>query len=290
MANDTNTTTLLENIVGYGQQGVFATLFGFFTSAQGKMLLMEHPEAFLHHLPLQVILFPLAAGLELVELGMAIKAVNANDNAGADEYLQLLVTAIKTIAVITAIGIGVSATIAGAAAAPAIVPILFTIALGTNTFNHLARTFYHLGAMHAATDHAAKAVHWEKVQKHLIGTVATAMLLSAIVGLFVLGVSSGVGLAVLSGVGLAAIAMSLILPRVLKSQAQQTDQLDTTKLAQSADDQAAGLPGDPSKHTEAEVPRRSASMPSLSMFRSANREPVEKEATAAGRSLTGSNC
>jgi hypothetical protein len=225
--------------VALAQQGVFTTIFGFFTTASGKDILMESKDIFHHSLPLQVVIFPLAALLELIELTSSVTRMATTKNRNLEKTMDLTVTSIKTITVMTAIIIGTLATIT-ASAAPVIVPILFTAAMALSASYSIANTIYHLiGMKRAQKDSLLYQAHCQAMKKNLIKSVVGVMLTGVIVGLFVVGVSTGVGLAVISAVGIAAMITAVVVPRVLKWRASRkvADSKDITKISHSGDDE-----------------------------------------------------
>ena len=213
---------LFNEGVALMQQGVFSTIFCFFTTKSGKALLMKNKTLFHHSQPAQTVLFPLAALFELMELGSVSYEMYQAKNKNLQRSLHLAVTSAKTITVMTAIGIGAAATIGGLAA-PTIVPILFTVALGLNTAYSMANTIYHLVRMYRAEKGSnLRLAHRKLMEKNLVGTLVGGMLTAAVVGLFVLSASTGAGLAVFSGVGILAMAVAIIVPRVLKKHRAKT--------------------------------------------------------------------
>jgi len=208
-----------------GQLGFFTMVFGFFTTPGGKEALMEH--AAVAGLPAQVFLFPIAALLEMAEAAAAWHVFITARNQNLGKLLDALKKTQKAIIVSTAITLGTIAVVAGITALTIFVAPLFIIAVGMHALYH-AGVFIQSAYKHyrAPKGSALRAHYRKKMIANGIRTVVGVVLTVVIAGLFLVGVSTGVGLAVVAGVGIAAAVGAVTASVVLNKPAATDVNLD----------------------------------------------------------------
>lgn len=206
--------------VEYGQTGFFTTVFSFFTTGVGKEFLMMKP--LIDHLPLQVFLFPIAALLELAESTIALVHLANAENKNLEKSINFGTRALKSSIIITAVIIGVVATVTGAVALGAVVPYLFVTALALNTAFSIALSIYHAVKMLKASEGSAlRQSHREELTKNLVRSVVGIIMVAVIATLFAVGVSTGVGLGVTAAIGIATVIGVAIYAGVMKYRAKK---------------------------------------------------------------------
>ncbi|MCB1827667.1 MAG: hypothetical protein KDH94_04500, partial [Coxiellaceae bacterium] len=212
-----------EEGVGYGLLTVFSTIFGFFTTPQGRELLTEHnviPHSSLHTPP-QIFLFPIAALIELADLTVAGIRLAVADNKNLDKTLNFASKLARVGIIVPAVGIGTAGAILGSAALSAVVPYMFVTALAIAAVYNIGKTLYHLKKMlDAPQGSALRAAHKQAFIGGVVGSALSMVLVGVVAALFVVGVTSPVGLGVAAGVGLVAIAATVVVNLVMKYRAK----------------------------------------------------------------------
>ncbi len=208
----------IEMTAGHLQQSFFMIVFGFFTTPAGKALLMSK-HLINHNLPLQIILFPIAALFELAELTSAALHYYRTPNRHLMDSAVLAAKTVKVSMITTAILMGTAGTWFKIAALSAIVPYFFAGTLAAYTVFYLGLTLYHLKKLFdkekVPKNSKLYLEHKHRFINHLITTMTLIVFVGVITTLFVLGVSSGIGLGITAGIGIATIVTSLLCRKVI---------------------------------------------------------------------------
>ena len=225
--------------LGYVQSTMFVGVFSFFFTRREELFLLQEHDLF--GKPLQVYVFPLVALVDFLEAIFAGVNFATAHNKNLEKSLYLANKIIKASLVITAVSMGVYATINGVATLSAVVPYVFIAVMLVNTAFSLSAAIYHAVRMFKAPKASVlREAHKQALAKNIVGTVAGLTLTVVVGALLAVGVSSAIGLPILASAGIIAIVGAVIFNALIKRysekkrlrQGAESEQLKIFKVAQ----------------------------------------------------------